>query len=263
MGSLKAFASSLNEVPRVSTHAFRLLNAALPAAAPFWTILKILAVILALEKCARAVKDAVEELSPMPVINCLEKLTAALADLAALFPPIAYVKLLVDIMVALRSMIDDIISLLDAIDAQITLIKAALLDPDPYTVEIGNCAQANLKQESANILIIAGLIAGIVQSFINQMMIIESFLPGNKNDPDTPAGKLYSVTQKITTAQDAIGDFDASTDWPDLRNLLLLLQVCREAILYVESAGKAILGMQFTAPDIDWPTFNNPATGLD
>jgi len=259
MGELKALRASLAEVPRVSTMVSRLFNSAMPATAPFWTILKILAVIQALAKCATAVKSAVEQLSADPIIECLEKLIKALADVLKLFPPLVYVKMIVDIIILLRLIVDDMVDTLDAINTEIIAIQQALNSSEELLVELGECSKENMKQESANIILLCKIIGTVVQQILEMMDFIKDYLPGSEDAEDTPKGKFAAAKKKLEEAMDAISNFDASSDFPPLAVLLSILQLLRDILVYIEAAGKAVLGLDLSsipsAPT--WPTLGS------
>lgn len=255
MGELTFLRDKLERMPRPSEMILKALNNLAPAMAPIHTALKIIAVVQAIADCTQAVKKAITQLSPAPLINCFPDLVDALADLLPLIPPIAYVKMIVDIITLLRLLIEDMLDFIELVDSRVTgiknLIARAEANNDTVLLGIGDCAQEKLNADMAGFMDIVGVITKAIAAFFSVLDAIESFLPG-------PAGKkLAEVKETLTGAQDSIEGAEVP-DFPPLGFLQQLLSLIFNALVIAESVGNAALGKSFEIPELALAELTNP-----
>jgi hypothetical protein len=255
MGELTFIRDSLTDLPRPSTLILRALNSVSPATAPFYTILRVLDVIQAIINCQKAIKDAVTQLNPGPIFGCFEKLFKAFAALLPLFPPISYVRMVVDIIVLLRLLLDDIISVFGLLDQKVTQAKAIIQrgydTGDANLVQIGNCSMEDLNAQTAGIMQIFEVIGKLLSVFISLLELMAEVLP-------EPAKKKIEDTKKmVTDFQDQVGDLDPGAV-PPLGQLVALLTELRNILVYIEAVGRAICGLPGSFSQLQQLVLENP-----
>jgi hypothetical protein len=225
------------------------LNNLAPAMAPIHTALKILKAIQAIADCTQAVRKCITQLSPAPLINCFPDLFKALADLIPLIPPLSYVAMVADIITLLRALVEDMLSLIETIDAKVTgvknLIARGQAKNDTVLIGMGNCAKRKLNQDMAGLMQIMEVVTTTIGTFLSILDAIEAYLPG-------PAGKkVREVKEQITGAQSAIGDTDPSaTDFPPLGFMQQTLSIIYNALVIAEAVCNAVLGRAFEIPEL-------------
>lgn len=255
MGELTYIRDSLTDLPRPSTYILRMLNAASPAMAPFYTILRVLDVIQAIINCQKAIKDAVTQLNPGPIFQCLEKLFQAFAALLPLFPPLAYVRAIVDIIVLLRLLLDDLIGVFGLIDQKITEVKNIIQrgqdTGDAHLVQIGNCAMEDLNAQTAGIMQIFEVIAKLLNVFLSLLDLMSAVLP------EPAKKKIEEIKGMVTDFQEQIGDADLG-DVPPLAMMLSFLTELRNILIYIETVGRAICGLPGSFSQLQQLVLENP-----
>lgn len=255
MGELAFIRESLEKTPRPSDMILKALNNLAPAMAPIHTALKIIAAVQALTDCMQAVRKAITQLSPAPLIKCFPDLVKALADLIPLIPPLAYVAMVVDIITLMRALVEDMLDFIERVDRRITAIKNLIArgetSNDTVLIGMGNCAKAKLNADMAGFMDIVGLLTKAIAAFLGILDAISSFLPG-------PAGKKFDeVKETITGVQSSIAGAEA-TDFPPLGFLQQMLSLIFNALVIAESAGNAVLGRAFEVPELALAELTNP-----
>lgn len=255
MGVLELINDKIDGIPRPSEYILKGLNAISPALAPVYMLIRVLDVVVAITNCVKAIPTSIITLNPSGIFDCIEKLVESFAKLLPLIPPLAYVKMIVDIVVALRVLVDDLLSTLVAIDVEISrvanLIANAADNDDSVAYAIGECARENLNRNTAGLLEVLSVFGKMMTLIFNTM---ETFAP-----------LLGSSTyNKLVKARQAFADIDVNvgaSDWTPIGQLKDALFAIRFALQTVEQIGKAVLGLQFSqiAPAIpeDY-TFANP-----
>lgn len=255
LGELTFIRDQLDKAPRPSELVLRALNNLAPALAPVYSMLRVLDVLIALYACTQAIKKAVTQLNPGPIISCFEKLIKAIANLIPLIPPITYIKMVVDIVVVMRVLVDDLLSIVTILDARITTIQNMLdqgmEDDDNSLVELGNCAKADLNDEAATLMQVMELITKFMQVVMIVMDLMAEVLPGPLAD------KVKEVKEDLLGSQDALDDVSV-TDFPPLGQLQQILVIIRNILIFVEQAGKAVLGQSFEMPELVIDELANP-----
>lgn len=246
MGELAYLRDSIESMPRPSSLLLKFLNSLAPALAPINNIIKLVDMIQAIIACINAVPKCFMTLSPGPLIKCFEKLFKALAALIALVPPMPYIRMVVDIVVLIRYLVDDILSVFSIIDKEISKIKQVLEDAqrtqDDTLLEIGECAKENLNQEMAGIMQVIQLIGKLTGLIFTIMETISTLIPGMDQ-------KVEEWKEAMGAATDSLGSADA-TGFIPLGPIITALTTIRNILIVIEQFGKAICGLSFTMPEI-------------
>lgn len=255
MGELRFIRDQLDKAPRPSELVIKALNNLAPALGPVYSILRVLDVLIALFKCTQAMKKAITQLNPGPIISCFSDLFKAVAALAPLIPPLSYIQLVVDIVVVMRVLVDDLLKVITVLDQRITVIKdlmaKGLEEDDATLVALGNCAKDDLNDEAATLMQVMEILTKTMQLVVIVLDIMAGVLPG-------PLGeKVEDIKNDITGATSQIQGVSA-TDFPPLGQLQQILVIMRNILLFVEQAGKAVLGLSFELPEFDLDTLTNP-----
>ena len=111
------------------------------ALAPVRRFLEIVEVIVAIYNCVKAIPEAVMSLSPQPIYDCLQGLAKEMAKLLSWFPPMAYVRLGMELASYCIDLLDEIIALFTELDNTLT-----------GYINLWNNAQALLDNELQSIL---------------------------------------------------------------------------------------------------------------
>jgi hypothetical protein len=255
IGELTFIRDSLADMPRPSDLLLRIMNILSPAMSPVYTLIRVLDVIIAITDCVKAIPKSLP-FNPQPLIECFTNLFEAIAALVALLPPFAYIRLVVDIISLTRSLIDDILSIIVSIDREITRIKStisrALADNDAVLLQIGNCAKDNLQQTTNSFFQVLEALTKIVRVVMNILEIIASTIPGPIGD------QISDWTSSLDQIEASAASQTRVTDYPPLQIFVDQLVWQRNILVAIESAGKAILGLDFTSPALIEIDLDNP-----
>ena len=255
MGELTFLRDSLDKAPRPSELILKALNNLAPALAPIYGFLRILDVNIALFNCTQAMKKAVLQLSPKPIIDCLPKLVKAVTALAPLIPPLSYVTMVVDMVTMARALVADMLSYIAELDAQITAINQMYLDAqtnnDNALLVIANCAKASINAESEGIMQIMVVIGKVTAVMLQTLDVISSTLPG-------PASKKVDEIKKQLTGVQATATGVTLTDFPPLGQMQQVLVLLHTILTYIEAAGNAVLARSFEAQELILAPLVNP-----
>jgi hypothetical protein len=256
VGELQFIKDTIDGIPRPSTYVLKALNALSPSLAPLYTIIRVLDVIISLVGCIKAIPKALPA-NPSPIINCIKNLVKAFANLVPLLPPLSYVRMIADILAALRVLIDDMLTVLTQIDAQVSRIKELFAralqgNGDPVLFQIGQCAQNDLKQSTAGFLQIMQLITKIITIMTAILEIMAEVIPGPLGD------KIGETLASMQAASDSFEDVDPVSEYPPLQNIKTSLLLIRNVLNALESFCRGVIGMSFTLSMPELPTINNP-----
>jgi len=255
IGELEFLQEAIDSIPRPSSYILRAINSLSPALAPVYMLIRVLDVIIALQNCILAIPKALP-FNPMPIINCIKKLISVIAYLVPLLPPFAYIRLVVDIIGALRLLIEDMIQVIALIDQQVSRIKDAInqafqLD-DNILLQIGQCAQEDLKQNTAGFFQVLSIISKLVTALLGMLQIMASVIPGSAGS------QISKFVSQINDFQSNVENGAAPSDYPPLGVTLDILVTLRDVLSAIESFGKAILGLPFNLSPISVPDLANP-----
>ena len=249
MGTLSYLQDTLESVPRPSSMLLKFLNSMSPALGWVNNVIRIVDMVQAITNCINSIPRCFMTLSPGPLIQCFEKLFQALAALIQLVPPMPYIRMIVDIVVLVRYLVDDLLNLVGVIDREISRIKAAMDEGqrtgDADLIEIGECARDNLNQQMAGFRQIVELLGKLINLVLSIMDSIATYIPGGSE-------KVAEWREDIGGAID-----DAGAAQADIAGFIMLgpLVTCltniRNVLVIVEQFGKAILGMPFSLPDFE------------
>lgn len=239
VGRLEFLKDSIDKIPRPSEYILKALNNMSPALSPVFTMLRIIQVVQAILNCIKATKKSISQLNPGPLIGCFRGLFEAFANLLPLIPPLSYVKLVADIMTALRLLIEDMLNVIVIIDTRISTIKAIIErgydTDDPNLISIGNCAKDDLNEEAATILQLMRMLGLVIGSVFTIMEIIGDLLPGPAGDKIKSVGEQLSGAQADTQAV-SLGDF------PPLGAMQTTLMGLRDVCAMIELIANTALG---------------------
>lgn len=255
IGELTYIRDSLENFPRPSTMLLKFLNGLSPALAPIYSLLKLLDVIQAIIGCVTALPKALLPPNPKPIIKCLQKLAAALAALVPLIPPLAYIRLVVDIVVLLRDLVADLFNVLSIIDKEMSKIRAALAkgqeENDLELVFAAQCARDNLNTSMASLLEIIELIGKFMGLIFSVLDLVAAVCPPLQDKVDEWKTQMGAATESIGSVADPLGFLPIAPIKTALENVLVVLD-------YIARVGNSILGLDFNPESYTPPTFTNP-----
>lgn len=255
IGVLQLINDKIDGVPRPSQYVLKAMNSLSPALGPVYTFIRILDVVIAITNCQKAIPNAIMTLNPSKIFECIEKLIQAFANLIPLIPPLTYVRMVLDIVVALRVLVDDLLSTLVEIDKEISRISNMLANAvdndDTVALQIGECAKKNLNQNVAGLMQIIEVIVKILTVLMNLMDTFSSLLPAPAQE------KIDGLKKQILGIDVNV----SASDFPPVSGLKDGLFIIRNVLQAIEQVGKAILGLQFSLTEPPFPTdfeFENP-----
>ena len=205
LGALTAFRDKIGSLPDPSESVGKyiaILNAALM---PLKQIMDILEVVVAIVNCLNSVIDAVEQLSPQPVIDCLGNLTEIMGRILQYIPPFPYIIAIADILRVFIVYLDEIIFALAEINARIQALdrvraRAAVLG-DSNLQFVANCKQVEVDQMRRNafegILVVArivGLIFALIRGIVRLVPAI------SRTEVDAIEVRLTGIEADISNA---------------------------------------------------------------
>jgi hypothetical protein len=206
-------------------------------------------------KCIKAAKDAVSQLSPSPIINCVGNLAKAIAQLLPYVPPLSYVRLVVEILSAIRAILEDLILVIVQIDTQISLIKETLQQGmntnDSVMIEIGECAKQNVEKYVRGLMETLYVIGSVLGLFVVFLEVMADLLPGDVGR------KLEDLSDSIGSA---IGSLDSTSvgDYGPLGAIASTVVVLRDAIAAMEEQLCRVVGLEFVPLEIINWNLRNP-----
>ena len=255
MGVLQMINDKIDGIPRPSEYVLKGLNSLMPAMAPIYTIIKVLDVIVALTNCIKAIPMAIITLNPSKIFECVEKLIEAFAALIPMIPPLAYVRMIVDIVIAIRVLVDDLLNVLVEIDKEISRIKNlianAVDNDDTVSVAIGECAKENLNKNVAGLIemfTVVGKIMAIVFNILDTIAVL--LPPGTQKELNATKESILGLDVNIS-----------ASDYPPVGPIKDGLFGLRTVLQTIEQVGKAVLGLRFSLAAPPFPTdfeFENP-----
>jgi len=231
----------------------KFLNNLAPALAPIYSILKIIDIIQAIVNCINAIPKSIMPPNPQPIIKCLQKLVKAFAELIPLIPPLAYVRMVVDIVQILQYLVNDLLSLTGIIDRQMQRIKTTLRkgmeQVDQQLVISAECARDNLNQEITGLLEIIEVIGKFMSLIFTVLDTISALCPPLQDKVDEWRQAITGATDQTGgSAEDALG-------FMQLTPIITILKILSVILAYIAQVGSAIVGLNFdpeafTPPDI-------------
>jgi len=251
VGQLTMIRDSLTKFARPSEYVLKLLNSINPALAPVYSILKVLDIIQAILNCLTAIPKCFMTLSPGPLIKCFEKLFKAFAALIELFPPIVYLRMVRDILVAVRVLLDDMLSVVTLIDVEIAAIKNTLTqaatDQDPVLLEIGNCAKNDMMKQVAGLMAVLTVLGKFLGILLLILELIAVVVPG-----------MDKKLEEIKAALGQESNIPSVGEFPPLGPLVQALVQVRNIIGVLEAFLSNALGITTTFELASIPKLGNP-----
>jgi uncharacterized protein Yka (UPF0111/DUF47 family) len=255
VGELVMFREAIDKLPRPSTYVLKAFNSLTVSLAPIRAFLRIVAIITEIVDCVSAIKDAITQLSPGPIIECIQNLLKRLAELAELLPPISYLRLMSDILGAIIALIDDLLSVVGLIDAQVSRVKAAIArgaeNNDAVLISIGNCAKQELKTSAEGLLELFEALGAVLDAMAAILGLLAAILPSPFSD------KVKAMQEQIKSATSAASSISVG-DFPPLGQLVDLLVQIRDIASFAKGFVDAALGRTFALLAVVIPTLENP-----
>ena len=153
------------------------------ALAPLRQIAQLLEFVVAVLNCTRATVESVRQVSPDPILECIENLAAVINRLAEYVPPVPYLRAIAAILLVFIEYLDEIIRTLIAIDAKITQVNAMRVRAaslNDATLDLyADCAQQEVDQMRAQSLDGIQALMSIVGSLQQIVAILGSALEGD------------------------------------------------------------------------------------
>lgn len=143
LGELQQARKSLYALPDGSEMWMRFMDSLALAMAPARQFIELLELGTLYKDCMGSIIDAVAQISPDPIFACLKKVMKKLATLASYFPPLSYVKLIIDCLSAGVQLLDEVVYMIVWLDGQITswraLVQQAQTLGDKTLLSIADC----------------------------------------------------------------------------------------------------------------------------
>lgn len=141
--------NSLHSIPKPSDLLMAFQDQLALALAPVRRFLELVEILMAFKQCTTAVIDAIDQLSPKPIYECLKGLQKAIAKIASWVPPMCYVRLGMELASYCIDLIDEIVLFFVEIDNLITeyleTLNLANLLGDTDLIRITNCAMTDIR----------------------------------------------------------------------------------------------------------------------
>jgi len=171
--TLATIQDEVSKIPSLVSMPFNLLTQAGPVMADVKPIFDIIDTIKALFDCSKAVPDAISQLSPGPILNCIPTLAEKVDALLKLIPQLSVPLMIVGILDTVIAVIDGLITFLEQLGAQVSAlarrIEAASEIGDNRLDEILFCAdedQQKSQTNATNALAPVGLLLEVVNIFL-------------------------------------------------------------------------------------------------
>lgn len=256
-GPLKMMSDKIGQIPRPSSLLAQVMNIIGPSMSGINRYLRMLAVVVALIDCAKSIKKTIEEgLNLKYIVECIEKLHEAVANLLALYPPASYVRAVRDVIVVMRVLVADLISLIGSIDQETSNVKSimnkALTEGDSTLLKIGECAQEQLNTSMSSIYQPIEAIAATLDALLGIMELLSSFIPGDI------AEKVEDLRDTLVQIDNFSNNLNPSSNFPPLADLLYVLNLLYDALQVFEQLLSPIAGKTFQAIAVTLPTLVNP-----
>jgi len=143
IGDLQQARKSLYALPDGSEMLMRFMDSLELAMAPARQFIELLELGTLYKDCLGSIIDAVTQLNPDPIFACLKKVMKKLATLASYFPPMSYVRLIVDCLAVGVKLLDEIVYMFVWLDSQITswrdLVQQAQTLGDKTLLSVADC----------------------------------------------------------------------------------------------------------------------------
>jgi hypothetical protein len=255
MGELQAIADSITSVRRPSDIILSALNSWNVALAPLNAIIRFVNIAQAVLKCIKAIKESITQLSPDPMLDCIGNLVKAVAALLPFIPPLAYVRMICQIITAVRVLLDDLLNVITLLDNQISVIKIAIqrgIDTnDNVLIEIGECAKQNAEEYVRGIMQVVVLIAEFIGLLMTFLEVLAEFLP------DDVGKRVEKVNKALTDATDAVGSRSLG-DFGPLAFIVEVVSGIRESLMLIEEVLCNVVGLTFLPLSVQNLNLKNP-----
>lgn len=200
--------SGLGKIPSPDELLIEFLDNLSLALAPVKRYLEMVEVVMGFYQCTKAVPQAIMDLDPGPIFDCMKILVKAIALVMSWVPPMAYVRLALDLASYFMDVIDEIIAFFVRLDAVLTeylsILDEATLLGDVELLAIMDCAGSRHKARLGPILDIFKVIQPTCNS-LNDMFI--RLLPMNDKIQE-----IKKLKKRYEESSSFLGSFRTALD---------------------------------------------------
>jgi hypothetical protein len=169
-GTMSKAWEGLHSIPNPSDLLTKFQDQLAVALAPVKRYLEMVEIFIGLYGCMQAIPKAVMTLNPTPIYDCIKILAKAIARILSYFPPMAYIRLYMDLANYVIELVDEILDWFAELDEILTeyiqtFTEAELAD-DQEVISILNCSASDIRPRMK---IVMNLLAFVKP--INDMLI--------------------------------------------------------------------------------------------
>ena len=202
LGKLTQVRKSLYQLPDGSEIWLRFLNSLNLAMAPARQFIELLELMGLYKDCMTAIPEAILSLNPDPVYTCLKKLVRKIATLLSFFPPMSYVRLIVDCLKVAVQLLDEMVLMLSWLDQQLTSWNALIANAnalgDTTLLEIAGCQAAEFGVVAINANDVMRVVSPLIRMLLEPIV---SYIP---SEP------LKQAVVKLTDLESQLASLDAT-----------------------------------------------------
>jgi hypothetical protein len=148
-GTLAKAWEGLYSIPKASDLLAQFQDQLAVALAPVRRYLELIEILTSLYACTQAIPKAILWLNPSPIYDCIENLAKAIARILSWVPPMAYIRMYMDLANYCISLIDEILDWFGELDDILTdyietFLEAELLD-DQELQQILECSASDIR----------------------------------------------------------------------------------------------------------------------
>jgi hypothetical protein len=267
--------SGLNKIPSNDEMMMQFLDAIAAAMAPVKRYLEIVEAFNAVYKCFQALTDALMQLSPDPIFDCLKYLVKTVLKILSWIPPLSYIRLAMDVTSYVIDIIDEIVTYFAAVDAKIDDLISAYNDGitfgDLELIRIVNCGALAQKARMVMIFDTLKFVKPLNDALVDMFIRL---LPGGENIKQLKKIKeMYEEADTyVTNAGEAMRNGEDLPSFeggstvesqhvvvqvPPLGDFLAAMNQQRNAMVMLYNLLAPLVGSDGNKQAIDTPSFNN------
>jgi len=174
LGQLQDFRKSLYQLPDPSEYLLKLLSTLSTVMMPIRQFIEILETVFLIKDCMMSIPNAIMQLSPKPVFDCLKKLLKKLTQLIGYIPPLSYLRSFVDLVGVIVLMLDEIVGMILWLDMQITrytaLVAEALNTGDTALMQIAQCQASEMRMVTLNAVEVMRMVGPLLRLLLEPIL---------------------------------------------------------------------------------------------
>lgn len=276
-GALSKAWDSLHSIPKASDLLMKFQDNLALALAPVKRYLELVEVSMSLYNCTKAVPRAIATLNPGPIYDCLKALVKAIGLILSWMPPLAYVRMYMDLASYLIDLIDEIVALFQEFDSILTeyietFTEATLLG-DTELISILTCGASDIK---ARMVVVNDLLMFVKPANDLLIDVFIRLLPNEKQVRDLKKikEKYQEANDYVESAQSALRlglpslpEIPGVTSTPPTQhelvpippigNLVYSMGEMRNGMVWLYNLLAPIVGLDPDKQTREMPTFNN------